>query len=138
MLEKIDSGNRKLSLKCDQFGIMARSAHTRTFKAPNAEADAIAFARANGFEDRAVIEVIMEMPYVPPIPSAPVPELTPERELTDEEQAIEIIAEMIILGESLITILHRMRGRSTKSLRSNLTKLTRMLRNLERATHEAL
>jgi hypothetical protein len=138
MLEKIDSGKRKLSLKCDQFGIMARGPHTKTFNPPNAYDDAMAFAKANGFQDKAVIEKIMEMPYVPPVMgSGPIPVL-PDRPLTDEERAIEIAAEMYELGDELIEILAKLRGQSTRPLRSSLTKLGRTLKELTAAMRAAI
>jgi len=137
MLEKIDSGKRKLSLWCDQRGVMAKQAHTKTFNPPNAYDDAVTFAKANGFEDRAVIEKIMEMPFVPSVSLPPMlaDESVP---MTDEEQAIYIISEMVDLGDNLLPLLDGLKGRSTKQLRSNMTKLTRVMRDLQVAMRAAL
>jgi hypothetical protein len=139
MLEKVDSGKRKLSLWCDQRGVMAKQAHTKTFNPPNAYDDAMTFAKANGFEDKAVIEKIMEMPFVPPVlPSMPGPEVPMDLQLTDEERAIQIISEMVDLGDNLLPLLDELKGRSTKQLRANMTKLTRVMRDLQQAMRAAL
>jgi hypothetical protein len=134
MLEKIDTGERKLLVNCDQLGVMAAGPHKKTFKGPDATAAALAFAKANGFEDRAVIEKVMKMPEVPVIegPSEP-PQVTPV-----EVPIIATADRMIALADEFIELLANRKGSSTKAQRRKFTELGHILDDVKAAMQDAI
>jgi hypothetical protein len=65
MLTKTDTGQRKLLIQCDLYGIFGKRPHTKLFKGPDAQTEAEVFARTRDIQDRAMIEMVLELPESP-------------------------------------------------------------------------
>lgn len=135
MLEKIDTGERKLLVNCDQLGVMAASPHKKTFKGPDATAAALAFAKANGFEDRAVIEKVMKMPEVPAVEGPP---FTHMSVTANDDEIIAVADGMISQANALLDLLSDKKSASTKAQRRKFTELGHILDDVKAAMQDAI
>ena len=111
MMNPIDTGNRKVKVKCDMFGILAAKEHYKTFTGPGANDAAKLFLRTNALQQRGYIERVLEAPQivVPALPAA-----DPEDEVTR-------------LAGELLTALKAKQGPDSKLLRRRLFALQRLL-----------
>jgi hypothetical protein len=114
-MELIDTGDRKVNVKCDMYGIMMNRLHYRTFTGPAAQQEAEVFLSTRHLQKRGYIEVVTEIPQIT------VPALTAAEEVLDEN------AELTRLAGELIAGLKAKKTKDTPELRRKLFSLQRVL-----------
>lgn len=118
MLEKIDTGDRKVLITCDLYGLVATQPHHKTFKGSYAEEEAETYVKSRGLQDRSVIEAVMVLPrtVLPDIPQAELPHIG-----SDEN------AEVLMLTNALIRVLQQKTTRDTARVKRNYAELHKLL-----------
>lgn len=118
MLEKIDTGHRKVLATCDLYKVMAAQPHHKIFKGPYADKEAETYVESRGLGSRAVIEAVMELPRTVLPAGVPLAELP---QLSDENE------EVLQLTSMLIKALKRKTTPDSNKLKGKYTTLHKLL-----------
>lgn len=111
MLDKIDTGKRRLLVPCDMMNIMAVRPHYKEFKGPQAQLEAELFMNARHLQERGYIEKVMELPEL----------AVPELAVADPDAVLTRLAGELTAG------LRNKRTPDSKELRRKLFALHRVL-----------